>query len=57
MSNKSIDAWQILRIQGEFTRAFDELSDLDRPCIAVFGQQELLKMINSIKKAWSLENN
>jgi uncharacterized protein (TIGR00730 family) len=37
MSNKSIDAWQILRIQGEFTRAFDELSDLDRPCIAVFG--------------------
>jgi uncharacterized protein (TIGR00730 family) len=37
MVQKSIDAWQILRIQGEFTRLFDEMSDLDRPCIAVFG--------------------
>lgn len=43
MSNKSIDAWQILRIQGEFTRAFDELSDLDRPCIAVFGSARTSK--------------
>lgn len=32
-----IDAWQILRIQGEFTKAFDEMSGLDRPCIGVFG--------------------
>jgi len=37
MPQKAIDAWQILRIQGEFTRLFDEMSDLDRPCIAVFG--------------------
>jgi uncharacterized protein (TIGR00730 family) len=33
---KSTDAWQILRIQSEFTRAFDELSDLDAS-ISVFG--------------------
>ena len=35
--NKMIDAWQILRIQGEFTKAFDEMAHLDRPCIGVFG--------------------
>lgn len=33
---KSTDAWQILRIQSEFTRAFDELSDLDAS-ISIFG--------------------
>ena len=35
-TTKSIDAWQILRIQSEFTRAFDEMSDLG-PCISIFG--------------------
>ena len=33
---KAVDAWQILRIQSEFTRTFDELSDLGSS-IAVFG--------------------
>ena len=36
MSNKSEDAWQILRIQGEFTKGFDTFNDLG-PCIYVFG--------------------
>lgn len=33
---KAVDAWQILRIQSEFIRTFDELSDLGAS-IAVFG--------------------
>jgi uncharacterized protein (TIGR00730 family) len=33
---KEIDAWQILRIQGEFTKGFDTFSGID-PCISVFG--------------------
>jgi len=33
---KAEDAWQVLRIQGEFIKGFDELSELV-PCIAVFG--------------------
>jgi uncharacterized protein (TIGR00730 family) len=43
MPQKAIDAWQILRIQGEFTKLFDEMSDLDRPCIAVFGSARTSK--------------
>jgi uncharacterized protein (TIGR00730 family) len=34
--NKAEDAWQILRIQGEFTKGFDTFSELG-PCISVFG--------------------
>lgn len=34
---KTEDAWQILRIQGEFTKGFDTFSELDVPCISVFG--------------------
>ena len=36
MKNKADDAWQILRIQGEFTKGFDTFSELG-PCISVFG--------------------
>jgi uncharacterized protein (TIGR00730 family) len=38
MSNnrKSEDAWQILRIQGEFTKGFDTFNQLG-PCVSVFG--------------------
>jgi uncharacterized protein (TIGR00730 family) len=37
MENKRIDdAWQVLRIQGEFIKGFDQLSQLG-PCISVFG--------------------
>jgi uncharacterized protein (TIGR00730 family) len=35
--NKADDAWQILRIQGEFTKGFDTFNELDVPCISVFG--------------------
>ena len=34
--NKSEDAWQILRIQGEFTKGFDTFSELGS-CVSVFG--------------------
>lgn len=36
MKNKAEDTWQILRIQGEFTKGFDTFSELG-PCISVFG--------------------
>jgi len=35
--DKSTDAWQILRIQAEFTKGFDTFNELDVPCISVFG--------------------
>lgn len=35
--NKSTDAWQILRIQAEFTKGFDKFNELDGPCVSVFG--------------------
>jgi hypothetical protein len=35
-NQKAEDAWQVLRIQGEFIKGFDELSELS-PCISVFG--------------------
>ena len=37
MRNKADDAWQILRIQGEFTKGFDTFNELNTPCISVFG--------------------
>lgn len=33
---KAIDAWQALRIHGEFIKGFDELLELG-PCISIFG--------------------
>ena len=30
MNKKSEDAWQILRIQGEFTKGFDTLNELNK---------------------------
>jgi len=35
-NNKSEDAWQVLRIQSEFTKGFDQLSSIG-PCISIFG--------------------
>ena len=35
-NNKSEDAWQVLRIQSEFTKGFDQLSNIG-PCISIFG--------------------
>jgi uncharacterized protein (TIGR00730 family) len=31
------DSWQVIRIQGEFAKGFDELSQLEKPCISIFG--------------------
>ena len=31
------DAWQIIRIQGEFAKGFDTFNDLNVPCISIFG--------------------
>lgn len=36
LTQKTTDAWQILRIQGEFTKIFDELSDII-PSISILG--------------------
>ena len=36
MRNKADDAWQLLRIKGEFTKGFDTFSELG-PCVSVFG--------------------
>lgn len=41
-SDKASDAWQVLRIQGEFTRGFDQLSELG-PCISIFGSARTKK--------------
>ena len=35
-NTKVDDAWQVLRIQGEFIKGFDQLSQLG-PCISIFG--------------------
>jgi len=36
MNRKTEDAWQIMRIQGEFTKGFDTFNELG-PCVSVFG--------------------
>lgn len=48
---KSTDAWQILRIQSEFTRAFDELSDL-AGSISVFGSARTQEFDKMYKQAY-----
>ena len=35
-NKKAEDAWQVLRIQGEFIKGFDHLSEIG-PCISIFG--------------------
>ena len=35
-NNKAEDAWQVLHIQGEFIKGFDQLSEIG-PCISIFG--------------------
>ena len=48
--NKIEDAWQIMRIQGEFTKGFDTFNELERPCISVFGSARTKN-----NNAWYLE--
>ena len=41
-SQKAEDSWQVLRMQSEFIKGFDELSELS-PCISVFGSARTKK--------------
>lgn len=41
-NRKSEDAWQIMRIQGEFTKGFDTFNELP-PCVSVFGSARTKK--------------
>lgn len=41
-NQKAEDSWQVLRIQSEFIKGFDELSELT-PCISVFGSARTKK--------------
>ena len=50
---KAEDAWQVLRIQGEFTKGFDQLSEIG-PCISIFGSARTLPLEESYKKAAEL---
>ena len=47
MRDKSKDAWQVLRIQGEFTKGFDTFSELG-PCVSVFGSARTTEIISGI---------
>jgi uncharacterized protein (TIGR00730 family) len=42
LNKKAEDAWQILRIQGEFTKGFDTFNELP-PCVSVFGSARTKK--------------
>jgi len=48
--SKERDAWQILRIQAEFTKGFDTFSEIP-PCISVFGSARLKEGTKWYKEA------
>ena len=48
--NKANDAWQILRIQGEFTKGFDTFNELGS-CVSVFGSARTLSTNPYYKEA------
>ena len=50
MVNKAEDAWQILRIQGEFTKGFDTFNELGS-CVSVFGSARTLSTNPIYKEA------
>ena len=52
-NQKAEDAWQVLRIQSEFIKGFDELSELS-PCISVFGSARTNKDDKYYKEAVKL---
>lgn len=52
-NQKAEDAWQVLRIQSEFIKGFDELSELT-PCISVFGSARTDKDDKYYKEATKL---
>ena len=53
--DKATDAWQVLRIQGEFIKGFDELSKLG-PCISIFGSARTEPLNPFYEKAAKLAN-
>ena len=48
--DKAEDAWQIMRIQGEFTKGFDTFNELG-PCVSVFGSARTLSTNKIYKEA------
>ena len=52
-NQKAEDAWQVLRIQSEFIKGFDELSEL-KPCISIFGSARTNKDDKYYKEAVKL---
>jgi len=52
-NQKAEDAWQVLRMQSEFIKGFDELSEL-KPCISVFGSARTKKEDKYYKEAIKL---
>lgn len=48
--DKATDAWQILRIQAEFTKGFDTFNKLG-PCVSVFGSARTSKKDKWYKEA------
>jgi hypothetical protein len=52
-NQKAEDAWQVLRMQSEFIKGFDELSELT-PCISVFGSARTDKDDKYYKEAVKL---
>ena len=48
--SKADDAWQILRIQGEFTKGFDTFNELGS-CVSVFGSARTLSTNRTYKEA------
>lgn len=52
-NKKAEDAWQVLRIQGEFIKGFDQLKELG-PCISIFGSARTDSLNPYYKKAANL---
>ena len=52
-STKAEDAWQVLRMQGEFIKGFDQLSEIG-PCISIFGSARTEPLHKYYKQAAEL---
>jgi len=52
-NKKAEDAWQVLRIQGEFIKGFDQLSEIG-PCISIFGSARTGELNKHYKEAAQL---
>jgi len=52
-NKKAEDAWQVLRIQGELIKGFDQLSEIG-PCISIFGSARTSSLHKYYKQAAEL---